>query len=94
MLDMQICIERPQMEICFASQLSTTEYVLRVSRYECMSHALTAIRSKIQHAKFYVVLVMITRLPGFEQQSSQKFMKPTFFKIIFRPYWLHKRGPG
>lgn len=25
MLGMQICIERPQMEICFASQLSTTE---------------------------------------------------------------------
>jgi len=50
MLGMQICIERPQMEICFASHLSTTEYVLLVSRNECMSHALTAIRTKIQHA--------------------------------------------
>ena len=38
------------MEICFASHLSTTEYVLLVSRNECMSHALTAIRTKIQHA--------------------------------------------
>lgn len=94
MLVMQICIERPQMEICLASQLSTTEYVLRVSRNECMSHALTAIRTKIQHAKFYEVLVMITKLLGFEQQSSKKFMKPTFYKIIFRPYWLYKRRPG
>jgi len=47
---------------------------------------LTAIRTKIQHAELYEVLVMITKLPGFEQQSSQKFMKPIFFTIIFRLY--------
>jgi len=52
-----------------------------------MNHAMTDIRIKIQHAEFYEVLVMITISLGFEQQSSpQKFMKPTFFKIIFCLY--------
>jgi hypothetical protein len=46
MLGMQICKERLQMEICFAPQLSIIEYVLRVSRNECMSHALIAVRTK------------------------------------------------
>jgi hypothetical protein len=46
-----------------------------------MSHVLTAIRTTIQHAEFYEVLVMITELQTFEQRFQT--IHEAYFLLLF-----------